>query len=256
MLVAEELDVDWRSVSAVMAPVNETFNNALFGMQATGGSTSIRWAFDPLRHIGASARTLLVAAAASLWDVDAADCSASKGTVTHQVSGRVLRYRDLLDTASKMTAPDAVTLKSTEQWELLGTAVKRLDTPMKVNGSAGFGIDVDMPELLVATVSACPTFGGTLESVDERPALAVNGVTKVLSLDNAVVVVGTGYWPVKKAMAKLSPVWQAGDNAGRNTDSYRQELTAALSREVDVATLKALHPTLRDAILAECIRIL
>ena len=98
MVVAEELDVNWRSVNAVMAPVNDTFNNAIFGMQPTGGSTSIRWAFDPLRQIGASARTLLVATAASLWDVDAADCVASKGTVTHQVSGRVLRYRDLLET--------------------------------------------------------------------------------------------------------------------------------------------------------------
>ncbi len=229
MLVAEELDVDWRSVKAVMAPVNDAFNNTLFGMQATGGSTSIRWAFDPLRHVGASARTLLVDAAAKLWEVDAADCLASKGTVIHQVSGRVLRYRDLLDTASKMSAPEQVTLKGAEQWELLGTAVKRLDTPMKVNGSAGFGIDVEMPDLLVATVSACPTFGGKLESVDEGPALAVSGVLRVLSLDNAVVVVGTGYWPVKKAMGLLSPSWQIGDNAGRNTESYRQELKAALA---------------------------
>ena len=95
-----------------MAPVDETFNNT---------------------------------AAASVWDVDVANCLASKGTVTHQVSGRVLRYRDLLDTASKMSAPEEVKLKSAEQWALLGTSVKRLDTPMKVNGSAGFGIDVDMP---------------------------------------------------------------------------------------------------------------
>lgn len=229
MLVAEELDVDWRSVKAEMAPVNDAFTNTLFGMQATGGSTSIRWAFEPLGHVGASARTLLVNAAARLWDAQAADCLASKGTVIHQVSGRVLRYRDLLDTASKMAAPEQVTLKSPEQWELLGTAVKRLDTPMKVNGSAVFGIDVDMPDLLVATVSACPTVGGTLESVDETPALAVSGVLKVLSLDDAVVVVGTGYWPVKKAIGLLSPEWQAGDNAGRNTDSYRQELSAALA---------------------------
>lgn len=235
MLVAEELEVDWQSVSAKAAPANATFNNRMFGMQATGGSTSIRWAFEPLRQIGASARIMLTQAAANQWGVSVDDCDAQSAMITHKPSGKQLRYGELVSAASLLPAPESVTLKTADKWSLLGQATKRLDTPMKINGRAGFGIDVDLPDMLVATVLACPTFGGTLVSVDDAPALAVNGVLKVLNLDNAVIVVGTGYWPVKKGMAALSPIWDAGVNEGRNTENYRSELQAAVKESAPVA---------------------
>jgi len=235
MLVAEELEVDWQWVNAKTAPADAIFNNRMLGMQATGASSSIRWAFEPLRLIGASARVMLTQAAASQWGVSMDDCSAKNGTVTHNSTGKQLRYGELVSAASLLSPPENVELKHSDQWRLLGQPTKRLDTPQKVNGSAVFGMDVSLPDMLVATVAACPTFGGTLESVDDTPALAVNGVVKVLSLDNAVVVVGTGYWPVRKALAALSPVWNGGDNAGRDTQTYRTELQNALQEAAPVA---------------------
>jgi len=118
---------------------------------------------------------------------------------------------------------------------LLGTPAKRLDTPLKVNGTAEFGIDVEVPNMHIATVMACPTFGGKLKSVDETPAMAIKGVKKVLQLEDAVIVVADAYWPAKKGLAALAPVWDRGDNAGRNNESYRAELLAALENEAPIA---------------------
>jgi len=235
MLVAEELEVDWKSIRAETAPAAPEYKNLMFGMQVTGGSTSIRWAFDPLRQVGASARQMLVQAAAEQWGVAAAQCTASSGVVKHESSGRSLRYGELVTAAAKLPAPDDITLKTPDQWKILGTSVKRLDTPLKVNGSAEFGIDVDVPGMLVAAVAACPTFGGKLKSVDDAPALAVTGVRKVLSLEDAVIVVAEGYWPAKKGLAALSPVWDLGANAGRMDDNYRDELAAALEQSAPIA---------------------
>ncbi|NND91672.1 MAG: xanthine dehydrogenase family protein molybdopterin-binding subunit, partial [Granulosicoccus sp.] len=235
MLVAEELEVGWQSVKAIMAPAESTFSNTIFGTQATSGSTSIRWTFEPLRHIGATAREMLTEAAARRWNVDAGDCVALNATVTHQATGQVLRYGDLVAAAARLPVPDEVVLKTPEQWTLLGTSAKRLDTPMKIDGSARFGIDVQMPDLLIATVASCPTVGGTLVSVDDTPALSISGVKRVLSLGNAVVVVGTGYWPVSKALARLSPIWDPGASQGRDTDHYRRELQTALDSPGTVA---------------------
>ncbi len=235
MLVAEELEVDWNSVHAAAAPAAPAYKNLMFGMQATGGSTSIRWAYDPLRAVGAGAREMLIQAAADQWGVPAIECKAANATVTHAASNRSLRYGELVDVASKMSPPTDVKLKTPEQWSILGTSAKRLDTPLKVNGTAEFGIDVQVPDMHIATVMACPTFGGKLKSVDEAPALAVKGVKKVLKLDDAVIVVADAYWPAKKGLAALSPEWDRGANAGRNNESYRAELLAAIENEAPVA---------------------
>jgi len=235
MLVAEELEVDWQSVNARMAPANPAYKNLMFDMQATGGSTSIRWAFDPLRQVGATAREMLIQAAANEWDVPADECLAANSTVTHKPSGNSLGYGALVGAAAKLPAPEGVALKTPEQWSILGTPVKRLDTPLKVTGTAGFGIDVEVPDMLIATVGACPTFGGKLKSVDDAPAMAVRGVKKVLSLEDAVVVVADGYWPAKKGLAALSPEWDLGANAGRDSETYRSELLAALQESAPIA---------------------
>lgn len=235
MLIAEELEVDWNSVKAAAAPAAPEYTNLMFGMQATGGSTSIRWAYEPLRTVGAGARQMLMQAAADQWDVPVSECTASNATIKHAGSDRTLRYGELVAAAAKLPAPTDVPLKKPAQWSLLGTPAKRLDTPLKVNGTAEFGIDVQVPDMLVATVTACPTFGGKLKSVDEAPAMAVKGVKQVLKLEDAVIVVAETYWPAKKGLAALSPEWELGANAGRNTDSYREELLAALESEAPVA---------------------
>lgn len=235
MLVAEELEVEWQSINAAMAPASPAYKNLMFGMQATGGSTSIRWAFEPLRQVGASARVMLVQAAADQWNVPVAECSAINATVTHKASGKTLRYGELVAAAASLPAPEEVELKSPAEWRILGTPVKRLDTPLKVNGSAGFGIDVDVPGMLIATVVACPTFGGKLKAVDDAPALAVTGVKRVLSLEDAVIVVADGYWPASKGLAALNPEWDRGANAGRDNESYRSELADALEAPAPVA---------------------
>lgn len=235
MLVAEELEVDWNNVHAAAAPAAPEYKNLMFGMQATGGSTSIRWAYDPLRQVGAGARQMLVQAAAEQWGVPASECTASNATVKHAGSGKSLRYGELVSAASKLPPPTDITLKTPEQWRILGKPVKRLDTPQKVNGSAEFGIDVMIPGMHVATVMACPTFGGKLKSVDEAPAMAVKGVKKVLSLEDAVIVVADAYWPAKKGLAALTPEWDRGANEGRSTEDYRKELLAALDSEAPVA---------------------
>lgn len=235
MLVAEELEVDWKSINSTMAPAGTAYKNLMFGMQATGGSTSIRWAFEPLRNVGAAARLMLIQAAADRWNVPAGQCTAKNGVVSHSESGRTLRYGEVVAEASTLPAPTDIALKSPDQWRILGTSVKRLDTPVKVNGSAQFGIDVEIPDMLVATVMACPTFGGKLQSVDETPALKVKGVQKVLKLEDAIIVVADTYWPAKKGLAALKPVWDRGDNAGRSNENYRQELLEAIKNDAPVA---------------------
>ncbi|MBX2836854.1 MAG: xanthine dehydrogenase family protein molybdopterin-binding subunit [Gammaproteobacteria bacterium] len=235
MLVAEELEVDWNSVQAAAAPAAPEYKNLMFGMQATGGSTSIRWAFDPLRTVGAAARQMLVQAAADQWGVAPTECTAANATVSHSASGRSLRYGELVEAAAQLVAPSDVTLKTPDQWRLLGTPAKRLDTPAKVNGSAVFGIDVQVPNMLTATVAACPTFGGKLSAVDDSKAMAIRGVQKVLPLEDAVVVVADSYWSAKKGLAALKPQWDYGSNAGRDTESYRNDLKVALGEEAPVA---------------------
>ena len=235
MLVAEELEVPWQSVKAEMAPAAPAYKNLMFGMQATGGSTSIRWAFDPLRQVGAAARLLLTQAAANQWNVAVGECFALNATVTHKSTGRTLRYGELVTAAAQLPAPDSVELKLPADWTILGTPVKRLDTPSKINGSAQFGIDVVVPDMLVAAVLACPTFGGKLKSVDDAPALAVSGVKRVLLLEDAVIVVADGYWPANKGLAALDPEWDLGVNAGRNTEHYRKELASALVDSAPIA---------------------
>src|SRR5690349_1605601 len=175
MLVAEELEVDLSQVQVQQAPPNEKLygNPLLGGLQATGNSNSIRAFYEPLRQAGATARTMLITAAANTWRVDASACSAEKGVVTHAATGRKLTYGELADKAATLSPPVKVALKDPKDFKLVGTPAKRLDTPAKVNGSAVYGIDAKVPGMKVATVAACPVFGGRLKSVDDSKALAI-----------------------------------------------------------------------------------
>ncbi|WP_298111922.1 xanthine dehydrogenase family protein molybdopterin-binding subunit [Bradyrhizobium sp.] len=231
MLIAEELEVDLDKVRLEHAPANDDlYAEPLFGVQETGGSTSVRGNFDLLREAGASARAMLVAAAANGWDVDPTTCHATHGEVVHAASGRRARYGDLVDAAARLPIPDDVVLKQPAQFRLIGTPVARLDGPEKVNGSATFGIDVRPPGLVFAAVCACPVFGGTLGSLDDRRAQAIPGVRQVVRLADAVAVIGEHTWAAQQGLAALDLRWQEGPNARLTTADIFAALTAASTR--------------------------
>jgi len=213
MLVAEELEADWSKIKIEFAPADKAYINPMFGMQGTGGSTSVRAAYTPLRKAGAAAREMLVTAAAETWGVDKAECHAEKGAVIHTSSKRRLPYGRLTVRAATLPVPDGVPLKESRDWKILGTRVPRLDTPSKVNGSAGFGIDVKVPGLLVGVVARSPVFGGKLKSFDATKAKAVPGVRHVVPVSRGVAVLADGYWPAKKGRDALELTWEEGPTA-------------------------------------------
>ena len=184
MLLAEELEVGLDQVRLEHAPPDDKlYANRLFGFQATGGSTSVRAMYEPLRKAGATARTMLVAAAAQMWNVDPGSCRAEKGVVTHTPTGRTLTYGALAEKAAKLPVPAQVTLRDPKDFKLIGTPAKRLDTPEKVNGKAQYGIDVRVPGMAVATVAASPVLGGKVAGLDEAKARAIKGVRQVVRLE-------------------------------------------------------------------------
>jgi isoquinoline 1-oxidoreductase beta subunit len=216
MLVAEELEVDLAQIVVEHAPPDEKhYLNPAFGIQATGGSTSVRAFWEPLRRAGAVARTMLIAAAADTWKVDPNGCRAEKGMVVHMASGRRVGYGALVERAAAQAVPqlDKITLKDLRDFTLVGTPVRRLDTPDKVNGKAEFGIDTKIPGMKIATVAACPVIGGKLSRVDDAKARAVKGVRQIVRLDDAVAVVADHMWAAKKGLAALAITWEPGPNA-------------------------------------------
>jgi isoquinoline 1-oxidoreductase beta subunit len=236
MLLAEELEVDLSRVRLEHAPPSdELYAEPLFGVQETGGSTSVRGNWEPLRHAGATARSLLVAAAALTWKVDANSCHAARGEVIHVPTGRRLSYGALVDKAAALPLPRNVPLKDPKDFKLIGTPAKRLDAPDKVNGTAQFGIDVKVPGMKVATVAACPVFGGKLASVGDSKAKAIKGVLQVVRLDDAVAVVADHMWAAKQGLAALDIRWDEGPNAKLSTADIVQQLAAASQRSGVVA---------------------
>ena len=228
MLIAEELEVDLAQVQYEHAPPNDKlYANPLLGFQATGGSTAIRASWQPLREAGAAARMMLISAAASHWGVDEGSCRAAKGAITHVPTNRRLSYGDLAEKAAMLPVPDKVALKDPKEFTLIGKRAKRLDTPGKVNGAALFGIDAKVPGMKIATVAACPVFGGKLRSVDDSKAMAVNGVSQVVRLDDAVAVIAQHMGAAKKGMAALDIQWDEGPNATLSTADIVAQMEAA-----------------------------
>ena len=246
MLIAEELEVGLDQVEVEMAPVAPAFTNQRFGVQATGGSTTVRWSFEPLRRVGAQAREVLRAAGAKAWGVPLAETRAERGAILHEGSGRRATYGVLAPGAAALDPPD-VTLKPKSEWKLIGTPARRLDSAMKSTGTAEFGVDVQVEGMLVGTVKACPVFGGKLISVDKSPALAVNGVKDVVTLDDAVIVLADGYWPAKKGLDALAPKWEEGANAGNNDEKIHALLREGLSKSGAVAVATGDKSALADS---------
>src|SRR5437867_3093164 len=237
MLVAEELDADWTQVRVEAAPVDPAYNHTQFGIQVTGGSTSTWSEWERLRQAGATARAMLIAAAAETWKVDPATCRAENGQVIHAASGRRLSFGCLAEKASGMTPPENVTLKDREDFKLIGKATKRLDTPDKTNGKAVFGLDVSVPGMLVAVVARPPVFGGKVKSFDAEKAKAVPGVRHVVEIARGVAVVADGFWPAKLGREALEVVWDEGSLAGLDSGKQRDEY-AQLAKQPGVVARK------------------
>jgi isoquinoline 1-oxidoreductase subunit beta len=236
MLIAEELEVDLKQVRLEHAPPNEKlYVNPLLGVQATGNSNAIRGAWQPLRKAGATARTMLIAAAAKRWNVDSASCRAQSGEVRHQTSGRSLGYGELAADAAQMPVPENVTLKQAADFKLIGTPAKRLDTSSKIDGTAIYGIDARPPGVKIATLAQSPVFGGRVKRVDDAAAKAVRGVRQIVRLDDAVAVVADHMGAAKKGLAALKIEWDDGQHAKLATADIARELETATTRPGAVA---------------------
>jgi isoquinoline 1-oxidoreductase beta subunit len=214
MLIAEELEVDVDKIAIEHAPADDkVYVNPLIGIQMTGASTAVRSMFVPLRRAGATARVMLVTAAANRWNVEPSTCRAENGVVVHSASGRKLGYGALVDAAAKLPVPENVAVKAPADFKIVGKAHKRLDTSGKVDGSAKFGIDTRLPDMKFAVVAASPAFGGKLLALDEAKAKAVRGVSQVVRLDDAVAIVAVHTWAAKQGLAAAAPQWDPGPNA-------------------------------------------
>ncbi len=229
MLVAEELEVDLRRVKIEMAGADPMYINALLGGQLTGGSTSVRDAFDGLRKAGAQARMMLVSAAAAEWKIPEADCRVDNGVVLSK-GGKKLFYGQLATKAAALPVPKDVPLKDAKSWKIIGKPVKRLDTPAKVTGKAEYGIDVQLPGMLIASLAQCPVLGGKPISVDDAKAKAMPGVKAVVKIDDGVAVVATSFWQAKSARDALNITWDNGKGATLSSTGISQGLKDALAK--------------------------
>jgi len=236
MILAEELDADFQRVSVEHAPPSDAlYANPALGFQATGGSTSIRGFWMPMRRAGARARAMLVQAAASTWRVDPTSCSTANSEVIHAASGRKLSYGALVDRAAHASAPKDPPLKALKDFKLIGQPAPRLDSPGKVTGRALFGIDALPPGVKFATLRASPVFGGKVAHVEQVRARDIAGVRQIIVLDDLVAVVGDHMWAAKQGLEALQITWAEGVHANVTTAEILQQLQAASERPGVVA---------------------
>ena len=223
MLIAEELEADWSRIHIESAPVAAVYNHTSFGMQLTGGSSSVPSSWEQLRRVGASGRIMLIRAAAQKWNVPEGECYAENSQVIHASSGKKTSYGELADAAAKQPLPDNVPLKSPKDFKLIGKPVKRLDTPAKTNGSAEFGLDVRLPNMLTVVIARSPVFGGKVKRFDATKALKQPRVRGVYQVPSGIAVAATGFWPARVARELLEIEWDEGPGAALSTPKMRAE---------------------------------
>ncbi|UEM01575.1 xanthine dehydrogenase family protein molybdopterin-binding subunit [Skermanella rosea] len=227
-LVAEELDADWSQMRVEGAPADAAlYNNLAFGpVQGTGGSSSIANSYEQLRKAGATARALLVEAAAREWKVDRAGITVEKGVVSHAASGRSATFGDLSAKAAALPVPADVPLKDPSRFTVIGTSVPRVDTRSKSNGTAKFALDVMLPGMLTAVIARAPVFGAMVKSVDDAKALAIPGVVKVVRVPSGVAVAATNFWAASKGREALAIEWDESRAETRGTAELLAEYKA------------------------------
>jgi isoquinoline 1-oxidoreductase beta subunit len=235
MIAADELDCDWKKVRTEFAPAGKVYFNPRFGAQGTGGSSGTPTSWDPLRKASATARTLLLEAAAQKWGVASSECSAENSTILHPATKRRLTYGSLAEAAAKLPVPQNPALKTPDQYRLIGQPTKRLDTPQKVNGSAQYGIDVRLPGMLYAVVARCPVFAGKVASFDAVKAKAIPGVKDVIQISSGVAVIADNTWTAMQGRRALDVQWDEGPNAKLTSAAISKQLADAAAQPGPVA---------------------
>jgi len=253
MLLAEELEVPLAAVRVEAAPPGPEYVNRAIGVQITGGSTSVRESWDKLREAGATARVMLVQAAAAAWEMDPSECRVEGGRVLN-ANGDALTYGAVAEAASKLPVPKDVPLKSPDSFKLIGTPARRTDSAGKVDGSAQFGIDVRLPGLLYGALAQSPVLGGSLKAFDKAAAEQMPGVHAVVATSSGVVVVADHYWQARQALAAVTINWNDGAIAGLDSRQIAATLANAASPGSGIpvrgdgdaaAALKSGHKVLR-----------
>jgi isoquinoline 1-oxidoreductase beta subunit len=227
MILAEELEADWSKVRSAHADASE----AKYGFQLTGGSFSVRQDYEPLRQAGAAAREMLIAAAAMQWGVDASECRAENGEVIHDASDMRARYGELAELAATLEPPEAPALKDRSAFRLIGKSTKSLNARAKADGTAQFGIDVRIPDMLVALVAHSPVIGGSMASYDDAAARQVPGVRDVVEIPSGVAVLADHYWAAYQGRAALDITWESGPNSAITMTSLRDTVTAVAAED-------------------------
>ena len=223
MLLNEELQADWSKIRVEAAPVDKVYNHPAFGMQMTGGSTTSPAEWERYRKMGATARVMLVEAAATKWGVEPSTCRVENGSVIHAATSKRATYGSLANAAAQLTPPANVPLKNPKDFTLVGKPTRRLDTPSKTNGSAQFGLDVIVPGMLTSVVARPPVFGGKVAKLDATEALKVPGVKAVQQIPSGVAVIAEHFWPAKLGRDKLVIEWDFGPNAGLSTEKMLRD---------------------------------
>ena len=231
MLVAEELECDWKKVRVEYAsPHEHILRKRVWGDMASVGSRTIRFSQEYLRKGGATAREMLIAAAAQKWDVPPNECKAANSVITHALSGRKVSFGSVANAAATMEPPASVQLKDPKDWKLIGKSMKRFDIPDTVMGRQRYGIDTQLPGMVYAAVAQCPVFGGKLKSADESKVQSKRGIIKVVKLEGAVAVVADNWWRAKEALKQISIDWDTGANGNVSSESIKEFLRAGFSQ--------------------------
>lgn len=231
MIIAEELDADWKKVRVEFATAHENLRTKrAYGDMASVGSRTIRNSQEYLRKAGATAREMLVAAAAQQWGVPASECKASLSKVTHTASKRTLSYGQLATAAAKLEAPKDVQLKDPKDWTLIGKSIPRVDIPSIVTGRIKYGIDTQLPGMLHAAVAACPVFNGKVKSMDASKVENRRGIVKVLNMGEFVAVVADNWWRAKEALREVSVDWDVGEHGTLNSAAIMAQFKAGMEQ--------------------------
>jgi isoquinoline 1-oxidoreductase subunit beta len=232
-LVAEELECDWSKVSTEFPTPGENLaRNRVWGSQFTAGSRAIRESNEYVRKAGATARTMLIAAAANEWKVPAAECSAANSAITHKPSGRTTTFGKVAEAAAKIEPPKDVLLKDPKDWKIAGKPLKRLDTAPKLTGAHVYSLDLKLPGLLCAAIKDTPVFGGKLVSFDAAKVQGMPGVKQLVKVgDSAVAVVAEHWWQAKTALDALPTTWDGGANAKVSSATIAEFLKGGLDAE-------------------------
>jgi isoquinoline 1-oxidoreductase subunit beta len=236
MIVAEELECDWTKVRAEYASANRTIReNGVYKQMSTGGSSAVRRSREYLQQAGASARVRLIEAAARQWGVPASECEARESKVIHKASNRTLGYGTLAPAAARITLDQEPAIRTPDQYKLIGKPMARLDTPLKIDGSAKYGIDTRLPGMLYAAASACPVFGGKVKSFDAAAINGRRGIHSVVPLEGGVAVVADSFWRAKEALLALPIEWDVGTNGASDSAQFRQAYREALDGQAVIA---------------------